>query len=504
MTISFHVVSAVCWRFGSPQVHRGDSKLLESIAYWIGGQPDNDGIAYSSQNNITAITMMNSGGRTTSLSSLDDSEWQTATIESSEEWNSQQQILATSVATRCSVGEYSCLSIDDLSGDSESESSFSGSVVSFVDDEDGSESDSSESEGYYYEPQHKRQQQRNKNRSSITGIASLLGQQAIAYLSTSSRGFFTNTTKSVSFDHRQNEIHEIPSTGDFSKQQCSAIWYQRDELKRVRRENQRLVKLLDQGILFVDDDDMCYGLETEEDSQLRQRISESSVRNVCVEQEQCINDEEYEDENDDKIAKDEDADTAKSSSSSREERLSTVYFESSFACQLEAHQRALQLERDIQDYVCPAPKCRWGADEGEMSSSSIFSIVSRRISDGTQQGLPMQPTRRDSFRSINLNDIDFNHADDSSSDGDEGDESTSSSGDLSVATYMSDNSTIVSQQDSIQTPTSPTSMSSSASLSSSSSAGSSSSDSSSKGPPKMPKRRLAKTVEIWSPTSIRM
>lgn len=412
---------------------------------------------------------MNSA-RSSSLTSLDDAEWQTATIESSDE-----HILATSI---CSVGEYSCLTLSDHGSDH----SIASSAASFAGDDDDDESDcDGASDCYHYEPQwhHERQWQNQRPRSSITSIAttcSILGQQALAYFNGSTHAKRLN--RGVSFDQRYNEIYHIPNKHDLSKQDRKLIWYQQDELKRVRKENQRLVKLMDQAILFVDDDDMCYGLETDEDSRLRQRISESSVRRVCVEQEQCLDDD-YEGE-------DSSPDTQSNNpDKSMEERLSTVYFESSFACQLEAHQRALQLERDIQEYVCPKSG-RWGGESEAESSLSSIDMVGRRVSDGTQH-LPMQPTRHDSLRSVNLGD---DHHDDG--------HSSSSSSDESVATYCSDDSSIASEDSNlpIEVPTSPT-----LSLSSSSS---SEDGSSSKRPPKLPQRRLAKTVEIWSPASVRM
>ena len=167
--------------------------------------------------------------------------------------------------------------------------------------------------------------------------------------------FYDKKGTNVTFD-RHDRIRTIPSREDLDEKE---IWYGRDELKQLRKEKRRLVDLMDEGVLCADDD-MCYGLETAADSVLRERISLESVRNVCHEQERLWESEKGLDE----------------------EALSEAYFETSFASRLEAHQRALQLEKDVQDYVSPG---RWA------SSSSSFSPHNSR----SELELPPQPRFED-------------------------------------------------------------------------------------------------------------
>jgi hypothetical protein len=154
--------------------------------------------------------------------------------------------------------------------------------------------------------------------------------------------------KRVTFDRFATQVHEIPNTEHLTHEQFESMYYQRHELKRLRAERSRIVGLMNKGILNAEDDDMCCGLETEEDSYLRAKISEESVRRVVVQQA--------------RLWDEEDVDDKASSSSSSHQSISDVYFDSSFASHLEAHDRALQLERSIQGYATPS---RWNSRRTE-------------------------------------------------------------------------------------------------------------------------------------------
>jgi hypothetical protein len=191
--------------------------------------------------------------------------------------------------------------------------------------------------------------------------------------------------KRVTFDRFATQVHEIPNTEYLTHEQFESMYYQRHELKRLRAERSRIVGLMNQGILNAEDDDMCCGLETEEDSYLRAKISEESVRRVVVQQARLWDDEDVDDK----------------ASSSCHQSISDVYFDSSFASHLEAHDRALQLERSIQGYATPS---RWNSRRTEgppalprlglgHPSTSVSSVESLEEDDEMEHDLDSATTQ---------------------------------------------------------------------------------------------------------------
>ena len=246
-----------------------------------------------------------------------DGEWQYALIASNDEYCNAIQ------SESCHSAEYSSVASDE-SIDGYDDQSIASSLDQSIPSDDGYDNDDGVETDY--DPTTKS-----------------LFERAISY-------FYDKKGTNVTFA-RHDRIRDIPNRHSLDE---SNIWYGREELKQIRQEKRRLVDLMDKGVL-TDDDDMCYGLETGEDSVLRERISVESVRNVCVEQEKLWESEKGLDE----------------------EALSEVYFETSFASHLEAHQRALQLEKDVQDYVVPG---RW-------APGSSFSPHNSR----SELELPPQP-----------------------------------------------------------------------------------------------------------------
>ena len=195
-----------------------------------------------------------------------------------------------------------------------------------------------------------------------------------------------STTRKVHFSDRSNVTIEIPTVDQYSQKEFHASFYSHRDYQRMKADRNNSMKKMKGGIVSPDEDlDCC--LESEADAKLRRKLSKESIVTVLVEQEMQWSE----------------------ISVQFDELLSDIYSDFSFASLFEAQQRALELENNIQDYVCPG---RWSSavrkskkishlkkgsfvapdkPEREESLSSISSISSTGSSASMLPMIPMRP-----------------------------------------------------------------------------------------------------------------
>jgi len=199
---------------------------------------------------------------------------------------------------------------------------------------------------------------RSNHHASSNGSATptARARSLLEIASQSARSIFQRK-KEVRFS-KYDHIRKVPSTKDFPPTIRESLFYNKRDMKRISMERKRSVAQLTaaqnnaetpvpphpigHGHIHSEE----WGLETQRESESRVRTSKRAIHAVLLEQELQWEESDVPDD----------------------ELIADAYQEVTFRAQLEAHQRALRAELEVQQYLCI--QGRWEHDKNSRRSRS--------------------------------------------------------------------------------------------------------------------------------------